>query len=53
VSITVHITISRPRPTAAEAREDARVQAQLQAILDDDLQDRARRLEAVLNAEAP
>jgi hypothetical protein len=50
VEIVVRITVRRPHPTAGEAREDRAMEAQLQAILDDDMQDRARRLEAVLNA---
>ena len=49
VTICVRLTVSRPNPSPSEARADAAMQQKLQAILDEDMQDRARRLTAVLN----
>lgn len=49
VVITVTVSVSRLQPTPEERERGTAAQATIQALLQDDLDDRARRLEVELN----
>jgi hypothetical protein len=49
VRIVVTVTVARANPTAEAEARDAKAQLYLQQILDMDMEDRAARLETLLN----
>ena len=49
VRIVVEVTVTRSNPTPEAEMRDAKAQVYLQQLLDMDMEDRAARLEALLN----
>jgi len=51
VTLTAFVRVRRPKPTPAEAQADLDAAESIRGVLQIDLDERARKLEALLNRE--
>jgi len=51
VTIISTVTVRRHNPTPEQAIRDAAMQERIQLLIDDDMRARAKKIEALLNAE--